>query len=814
MGLRDRLGRRGDHGSKPPRDDDPVLAAVRALGRQLGGAYLPTDCSKLPAAQQLLDAPREEQVQIVVRLLEIANTDTSRYGVADELATRLLRRTLPFDGSGLLTVLQLAMTSRRGPMRLPGYAIGPAVIGAIERGHPDPASDDELAELLRVARTSLMAYPSADDRRLARRIDVLLGAPAPSGPFVSADSWSVAVSAAAEQLEHDDGAAAQRLIAVAAGHGSGARPKKSFVAARDALVQELGSERAGDLVAQLLSAAAQIPPTSDRGQTPPETGDVLRGLATIAGATSGAASAAALAAFAIAGWRKVPDHGPQCRKAATAAVAALGEHPAGAGQLGRVKITIKQPAAREDVSRAIDRAAQALGIPRAEFEERVVPDLGLTAGAREEPLGSTTARIALDAARRQFKLTFVTAAGKALKSVPAEIRRDHPERLKELKSEVKDAQAMFDAQRLRLERLLFDDPVWRAADWRERYVEHGLVGPMARRLIWLLGDESAAWHDGAWRRPDATPLPELPGDAEVRLWHPASAPTDEVGAWREALERWEVTQPFKQAHREVYLLTPAEEETNTYSNRFASHVLRQHQMAALARARGWSYALQGAWDAPDEAARLPIEQHRLTAYFFVDRPWDDGDYSDAGVFTHVVTDQVRFENADGEEVPLRLVPERALSETLRDVDLFVGVASIGNDPAWSDRGADRRYDAYWTSYSFGELSAGAEVRKDVLSRLLPKLKLADRTRLEGRFLVVEGRLRTYKIHLGSGNILMQPDDQYLCIVPGRGTLGAERLFLPFEGDGGLSLILSKALMLADDDTIDDPTIVHQIRRRL
>ena len=26
------------------------------------------------------------------------------------------------------------------------------------------------------------------------------------------------------------------------------------------------------------------------------------------------------------------------------------------------------------------------------------------------------------------------------------------------------------------------------------------------------------------------------------------------------------------------------------------------------------------------------------------------------------------------------------SEIMRDVDLFVGVASIGNDPTWADRG--------------------------------------------------------------------------------------------------------------------------------
>ncbi|HEX5052867.1 MAG TPA: hypothetical protein VFZ65_13915 [Planctomycetota bacterium] len=38
----------------------------------------------------------------------------------------------------------------------------------------------------------------------------------------------------------------------------------------------------------------------------------------------------------------------------------------------------------------------------------------------------------------------------------------------------------------------------------------------------------------------------------------------------------------------------------------------------------------------------------------------------------------------------------------------------------------------------------------------------------------------------------------------------DRVLLPFEGDRTLSLILSKALLLAADDKITDPTILRQI----
>jgi hypothetical protein len=93
--------------------------------------------------------------------------------------------------------------------------------------------------------------------------------------------------------------------------------------------------------------------------------------------------------------------------------------------------------------------------------------------------------------------------------------------------------------------------------------------------------------------------------------------------------------------------------------------------------------------------------------------------------------------------------------------------------------------------------------------MVPQLAIADRIELLDRWLRVRGDVRTYKIHLGSGNILMEPNDAYLCIVPGRGS--APDVYLPFDDDSRLSLILSKAFLLANDREIKDPTILRQIR---
>ena len=58
---------------------------------------------------------------------------------------------------------------------------------------------------------------------------------------------------------------------------------------------------------------------------------------------------------------------------------------------------------------------------------------------------------------------------------------------------------------------------------------------------------------------------------------------------------------------------------------------------------------------------------------------------------------------------------------------------------------------------------------------------------------------------------MEPADTYLCIVPGRGG-ASEKLFLPFDDDPTLSVILSKAFLLARDTRITDRSIVLRSAR--
>ena len=139
----------------------------------------------------------------------------------------------------------------------------------------------------------------------------------------------------------------------------------------------------------------------------------------------------------------------------------------------------------------------------------------------------------------------------------------------------------------------------------------------------------------------------------------------------------------------------------------------------------------------------------------------------SGVATHVMTDQVRF-YADDSTRPMNLdqVTALALSEVMRDVDLFVGVASSA-----TTRSRRRRYRR-----PLPRLLARVFVRRPVRDHRRPSstssrssFHLEDQGQGQTHRPVPRrrGQAAPSKIHLGSGNILMTPNDQYLCIVPDR-----------------------------------------------
>ncbi|WUI02309.1 DUF4132 domain-containing protein [Spirillospora sp. NBC_00431] len=428
-----------------------------------------------------------------------------------------------------------------------------------------------------------------------------------------------------------------------------------------------------------------------------------------------------------------------------------------------------------------------------------LPDLGFSPdGTLRRSLGGHTAVITVTG---KAELTF-EKDGRPLKSIPAAVRRDHKDAVKELRDLVKRVGAQIATLARALEGGYTVDATHPFGRWRDTLVHHPIAGPAVRRLIW---DVEVA--PGEWLPilPETDELPDTADSTSVRLWHPLRSDPETARAWRDLLIDRRIRQPFKQAFREIYLLTPAERETGTYSNRFAAHLVHYRRMFALFRARGWTSGLLGPWDngGTDEAARTLAAGEWQIRFAHVLADWE-GEELIAG------TGRVRFARRVGgawRDAPLAEVPPLVFSEAMRDVDLFVGVTSIATDEMWEDGAAHE----YWLREWYSDLTESTQTRKDALERILPRTKIADRCSIDGRYLIVRGGLRTYKIHLRSANVVMEPDDAFLCVVTERRRAAPGKVFLPFEEEL-LSLILSKAFLLAADDEITDESIRTQIKR--
>jgi hypothetical protein len=475
---------------------------------------------------------------------------------------------------------------------------------------------------------------------------------------------------------------------------------------------------------------------------------------------------------------------------------------------------------------AIEALAAAQGLTRDELVEMAVEDHGLDSDGTSRALLNEGWLAVIEANGRTAGVSYTDPGGTPRKSLPAAIKQASADSLTAVTKDLKAIRVTIGNERARLDACLAAGRCWSMPQWRLRCLEHPVTGQLARTLIWTFNTQPTAGAEEAvitgipvtgeiLLTGDGAEVPVPQADtAEVRLWHPVHATADEVRAWRQLLLDRRLLQPVKQAFREVYVLTPAEEATRDYSNRFAGHIFEQRRARALMKGRSWTPVPLAPWDDGIDhgiARRLyPGLNGRpaLRAEFFFD-PADDEDY-DGDLYRYCASDQVRFFDPEsGDAIRLAEVPRLIFSEAMRDVDLFIGVTSVGADPEWLDQGSGRRFGDYWRRYAFGDLGVGAEIRREVLAGLVPMLAIADRCDLEDLFLKVRGDLRSYRIHLGSGNILMSPNDQYLCIVTARdGRAG--KLFLPFDDDPILSLILSKAFLLANDATITDESITRQI----
>jgi hypothetical protein len=403
-----------------------------------------------------------------------------------------------------------------------------------------------------------------------------------------------------------------------------------------------------------------------------------------------------------------------------------------------------------------------------------------------EPRAVGDYRIHLSLAPETLGPTVVNAKGKLLGATPAALKKD---------ADWLALKAQWDAlkeQRRRfiesLERRMTEQTPLTRAQLAESS-RHPLMHDLVQRLVWRdasgqigllqFGDTAGALH---WLAPEgAAPLS---GEVFtlVHPWHLFQAGT--LAAWQRWAVQRKLVQPFKQVFRELYVPTPAEVEAGEESMRYAGRRIRTRVAAGILKNRGWA----------PSAFSEDLGQHRrfgrgLTAHmaFRGDTHYfTEGDELD--------TDRIAFARG-GAWLRLTEVPPEVFSEAMRDIDLVIARAIVS--------GGDE----------YGSTSSIA-ARRALIEALRPALG-AERITLHERHVGVQGRRASYRVHLASAHIHIEPG-AYLCVVPDLSAVKPARtLRLPFEEDDARTAeIMSKLLLLMDDDKIKDGTITAQIEAAL
>lgn len=492
-------------------------------------------------------------------------------------------------------------------------------------------------------------------------------------------------------------------------------------------------------------------------------------------------------------------------------------------RLARLQRVMWHGAMRKHLERELDSLAGAADLTRGQLLELSAPDLGLgdngTCTLAVGTGGSFT--LSLDERYRLVSRWTVAGGTAGTPSPPRALRAAEAERVHELQRHVKQARASLAAERDRIDSMLAEQPRWSLSDWCAFYVRHPVLRVLGRSLVWNVdlgheiraatpGDEAGTFVDVEGAAFVAT------SDAVITLWHPIAASESEVVAWRSALLDRRVAQPIRQVFRETYRLT-SDERGAFHSARFAGQLLKQHPLRGLLKRRGWTAPVLLTWDesgldlavAVRAFPRFGVRAELSYAPVWTEEALD----GIPGGYQLVGTGRLQFSATGPKQAdPLALenVPALVVSEAMRDIDLFVSVCSVALDPAWRDVG-DKQLHHQWHELAFGELVESARIRRDLLEHALPGLSIADRCAVYDRDLVVRGVRATYRIHLGTGQVRIDPHGSPLTVPRTRaGAAELARLFLPVEADETLAVVLGTAFLLANDDAITDDALLSQL----
>lgn len=370
----------------------------------------------------------------------------------------------------------------------------------------------------------------------------------------------------------------------------------------------------------------------------------------------------------------------------------------------------------------------------------------------------------------------ITRDGKTLKAIPAPIKKKYEE-ISELAERSGDLRRKASRMKWSLETAMCRGDSFTGTELQQ-LMDHAILAPLLSRLV-LIGEGIAGYPDkkGKALRDYQGKLEPVKATESIRIAHPHDLfSRGDWGKWQQECFQSERVQPFKQVFRELYPLTQQEKKDGALSQRFAGQQIHPTQAMALWGQRGWS--------TQDGVCKI---FHDLSLVVDVSFLYGGGTAIEVEGLT---LDTIQFRKRDeSKPIPLSKVPPILFSETMRDLDLVVSVAHRGEvDPEAS--------------------ASTVEMRASLIRETCQLLGLKN-VRIKEPHALIEGHFSQYSLHLGSGGVHRLPGGA-LCILPVH-SQHRGRLFLPFaDNDPRTAEIVSKILLLARDQEIQDPTILQQL----
>ncbi|HRH42134.1 MAG TPA: DUF4132 domain-containing protein, partial [Pyrinomonadaceae bacterium] len=387
--------------------------------------------------------------------------------------------------------------------------------------------------------------------------------------------------------------------------------------------------------------------------------------------------------------------------------------------------------------------------------------------------GETVVRLVID---NEGKAEIAVNKGdKELKSVPPKLKKD--KKYLELTEYRKTLKEQFSRSRKSLEEAMVRGDSFALSELQTLF-GHPVISKHLEKLVFVNENGTGFYQNGKLFSAIGTEI-LLSETDEIRLAHCIDLhKSNEWSDYQRYCFDKELKQPFKQIFRELYLPTEDELKEKSISRRYAGHQVQPKQTVALLKTRGWKVDYE-------EGLQKVFHKEGFAAKMYAMADW----FSPADVESPTL-ETVQFQNLkDWKNRPFEEIDARIFSEVMRDIDLVVSVAHAGGVDAEASH-------------------SSIEMRSVLLRETLRLFKLSN-VEIAGNHAKIKGTMGEYSVHLGSAVVHKLPGT-YLSILPVH-SQHRGRLFLPFADDDPKSAeVMSKVLLLARDNEIQDPTILRQL----